>query len=206
MPNPVDSKFTKYYTLENKNIIKSIVKQQCFRVRLNYEDCLDFVYTKFPGIVERFDERVGKDFHNFLKVSVRGYCLNYIRDNSYAVKVSSTYKAYAVHYNKTGSFRLTMKHFGIDADTLQKAISEVDLALTEYGNHLFEADTSSEPAEDFSELHEVCTAIDFELLYSMYVDKEPEIKLINRYGSKYGERAKALVSSIKDKKLGYQKS
>ena len=110
---------------EHLNILNQVAYYSSKKLMVNQDDLTSYLSNKLPNIFRNFEPELNKDFNKFLTISLRFYSLNFIRDCSWATKVSAKeLKAYS-KILKWKSFKVASRRLGISIKELKEIHKKV---------------------------------------------------------------------------------
>lgn len=185
------------------DICSMIAAQTAIKSGLQYDDLFSEAVGKLPRIYHNYIPEHKKSFTGYLKICLRGYLKNYIRDRSFIIRIprrivdcySRTFR-YSSPEVAAQQTQYTREEIIVAQDQVKtlrpyKAESyedwntDVDLLTEE--NAFFASEQILEEA-----------GINFELLNDYYVNEQSEYYLRKHYGEDYELKIKNQTATIKD--------
>ena len=175
---------------EQIDIAKKICKSFAKSTGLPYENLFSECLDKIPRVNKNFIPELGKKFTPYLKTSLRGYLRNYVRDNSFTVKIPRRILDIYMKTKKFSSHYIAHLHTGYPLPDIRNAHETVSKYRV-YNTQQLQSWTTPihtfSHKNNFSECHQILNeaSVDSALLLDHYVYKKSEEQLISCYGKNY---------------------
>ena len=110
---------------EHLNILNQVAYYSSKKLRVNQDDLTSYLSNKLPNIFRNFEPDLNKDFNKFLTISLRFYSLNFLRDCSWATKVSARELKLYTKILKWKSFKVASRRLGVSIKELKEIHKKV---------------------------------------------------------------------------------
>lgn len=175
------------YLLRAIEIGKSVAREFSNKTRTEVSDFESVVNSKIPLVISKIDGDQNPD--SFIRKSLSGYCMNYIRDNLSIIKlpreVTTAYlKNRKFNQEGSGSYNTSVE--------VNNLVSTAE--LNDYSEFLSSSCDSDPAMEALMSLK----AAQRKLLIDFYVKKLQPSTMCRYYGSFYQQKVKEAVSELRE--------
>lgn len=153
-------------------------------------------------ISKNYISQVGNNYMTYLKSSLRGYLMNYIRDHSFKAHVPRRLKEIYMKTRKYSSFMIASIHTKWSEDEIRNAHETVK-KFRHYNVKKFESWNTEENYLTTKNNFNISSMIveeanvNEELLMDVYVNEVPEENLIHLYGENWKDEVEVQVGRLK---------